>query len=88
MGVVEAMRSDAAGPWDFGYMEFVILLDTQIGNGQLNIQIGGSGEKSGVGDINMGVVHLSTVWTVNLDEIIQEAREEKCEDRVLACASI
>ena len=55
------MRSDAAGPWDFGYMEFVILLDTQIGNGQLNIQIGGSGEKSGVGDINMGVVHLSTV---------------------------
>ena len=42
---MEAMRSDAAGPWDFGYMEFVILLDTQIGNGQLNIQIGGSGCK-------------------------------------------
>lgn len=47
--MMKAMGCDVAGPWGFGYMKLVILLDVQVGNGHLNIQIGGSGEKSGMG---------------------------------------
>ena len=57
-------------------MEFVILLDIKIEN----ILIGGSGEKSGMGDRNVGVVYVLIAWTMILDEIIKEAGEEKCED--------
>lgn len=66
-GHVQVIRSDMAGPWDSGHMQFVILLDIEVGNGQLNIQNESSGVRSGIGGGNTGVIYMSTVFrAVNL----------------------
>lgn len=49
------MTTDRAGPWGFGNMKFVVLLDIQIGNGQLSIQIESSNERSWMGNTNIGL---------------------------------
>lgn len=84
--MAQVMRSDTAGPWDSGHMQFVILLDIQVGNGQLAIQNGSSGERSRIGDTNTGVIYMSVVFrAMNLDEIIKGAREENCGDSPGMC---